>query len=87
MNSAFDVQSVETLTLFSRVDRASLTGGFVIVEGKLKEKTIRIHVGGGRRFELLEAVGTTITCGLSNVALIPREETSDSAVSSLQTSP
>ena len=68
------------------VDRASLTGGFVIVEGKLKDKTIRIHVGGGRRFDLLEAVGTTITCGLSNVALIPREETSDSTVSSLQPS-
>ncbi|MEO8396142.1 MAG: hypothetical protein ABI700_24320, partial [Chloroflexota bacterium] len=68
------------------VDRASLTGGFVIVEGKLKDKTIRIHVGGGRRFELLEAVGTTITCGLSNVALIPREESSHSEVSSLQPS-
>jgi ABC-type Fe3+/spermidine/putrescine transport system ATPase subunit len=68
------------------VDRASLTGGFVIVEGKLKDKTIRIHVGGGRRFELLEAVGKTITCGLSNVALIPREVGSESVVSSLSSS-
>ena len=69
------------------VERASLTGGIVIVEGKLKDHTVRIHVGGGRRFELLEAVGTTITCGLSNVALIPREDSADAAISSLQRSP
>jgi hypothetical protein len=68
------------------VERASLTGGFVIVEGKLKDQMLRIHVGGGRRFELLEAVGKTITCGLSNVALIPREMGSESVVSSLQPS-
>jgi ABC-type Fe3+/spermidine/putrescine transport system ATPase subunit len=66
------------------VERASLTGGMVIVEGKLKGQTLRIHVGGGRRFDLLEAVGSTITCGLSNVALIPREENAAHAVSSLQ---
>jgi ABC-type Fe3+/spermidine/putrescine transport system ATPase subunit len=66
------------------VERASLTGGVVIVEGKLKNHVVRIHVGGGRRFELLEALGTTITCGLSHVSLIPREESADSAVSSLQ---
>ncbi len=61
-----------------------LTGGMVIVEGKLKDQSLRIHVGGGRRFELLEAVGQTITCGLSNIALIPRDdEVSLAAVSSL----
>jgi iron(III) transport system ATP-binding protein len=68
------------------VKHASLTGGIVIVEGKLKDQTLRIHVGGGRRFELLETVGTTITCGLSNIALIARDESEDSAViSSVQT--
>jgi len=69
------------------VERASLTGGVVIVEGKLKDHTIRIHVGGGRRFELLEALGTTITCGLSHVALIRREDSADPAISSLQHTP
>jgi ABC-type Fe3+/spermidine/putrescine transport system ATPase subunit len=68
------------------VERASMTGGIVIVEGKLKDHTLRIHVGGGRRFELLEAVGTTITCGLSNVALIPSEDSAHAAISSLQQS-
>ncbi len=72
-------------TFSVHVDRASLTGGFVIVEGKLKEQKLRIHVGGGRRFELLETVGQTIICGLSNIALIQRDETSN-AVSSLQPS-
>jgi spermidine/putrescine transport system ATP-binding protein len=69
------------------VVRASLTGGVVIVEGKLKDHIVRIHVGGGRRFELLEALGTTITCGLSHVSLIPREDSADSAISSLQHTP
>jgi len=68
------------------VEHALLTGGIVIVEGKLKDRTIRIHVGGGRRFELLASVGSTITCGLSNIALIPRENSADIAVSSLQQS-
>ncbi len=68
------------------VDRASLTGGFVIVEGKLKSQALRIHVGGGQRFDLLNAVGTTITCELSNIALIPRENSADTAISSLQES-
>ncbi len=68
------------------VERASLTGGFVIVEGKLKDQALRIHVGGGQRFDLLDAVGKTITCGLSNIALIQRENSADIAVSSLQQS-
>jgi ABC-type Fe3+/spermidine/putrescine transport system ATPase subunit len=55
------------------VEFASLTGGVVIVEGKLKNQTIRIHVGGSRRFDLLNSVGTKITCGLSHIALVPRE--------------
>jgi hypothetical protein len=68
------------------VEHASLTGGFVIVEGKLKHQALRIHVGGGQRFKLLEAVGTSITCGLSNIALVPREKVTAqaTAVSSLQ---
>jgi ABC-type Fe3+/spermidine/putrescine transport system ATPase subunit len=67
------------------VRHALLTGGMVIVEGKLKDHTLRIHVGGGRRFDLLDSVGKTITCGLSNIALIPRDDNGGSAaVSSLQ---
>jgi ABC-type Fe3+/spermidine/putrescine transport system ATPase subunit len=56
------------------VEHASLTGGFVIVEGKLKHRDLRIHLGGGRRFELLQSAGTTISCALSHIALIPRQE-------------
>jgi|FLYN01.1.fsa_nt_gi ABC-type Fe3+/spermidine/putrescine transport system ATPase subunit len=59
------------------VERASLTGGIVIVEGKLKGKPLRIHVGGGRRFDLLNAAGATITCGLSNIALVPRDSSAN----------
>lgn len=70
------------------VAHALLTGGMVIVEGKLKEQKLRIHVGGGQRFELLNAAGTTITCGLSNIALIPREKDADpAAISSIQQPP
>lgn len=65
------------------VEHASLTGGIVIVEGKLKGQTLRIHVGGGRRFDLLNAAGTTITCGLSNVALVPRDNGSTPGISSV----
>jgi ABC-type Fe3+/spermidine/putrescine transport system ATPase subunit len=79
-----DQASQYTNVISVNVEHASLTGGMVIVEGKLKGQTLRIHVGGGRRFDLLEAVGSTITCGLSNVALIPREENAAHAVSSLQ---
>jgi ABC-type Fe3+/spermidine/putrescine transport system ATPase subunit len=67
------------------VERAALTGGIVIVEGRLKDQILRIHVGGGHRFDLLDAVGTTITCGLSNVALVPRDGSASAmAVSSLR---
>jgi ABC-type Fe3+/spermidine/putrescine transport system ATPase subunit len=66
------------------VERASLTGGFVIVEGKIKGKTLRIHVGGGQRFGLLNVVGTDMVCNLANIALIPRETHTTETVSSLQ---
>ena len=56
------------------VDHASLTGGSVIIEGKLQHRNLRIHLGGGRRFELLQSEGTTISCALSHIALIPRDE-------------
>jgi len=55
------------------VDRSSLTGGTVIVESKLEGKQLRIHAGGSRRFELLNAVGSKITCALGNLSLIHRE--------------
>lgn len=70
------------------VDHASLTGAMVIIEGKLKGRPLRIHVGGGQRFGLLESSGTTITCGLNHIALIPRQREQgvqvDTIVSSLQ---
>jgi ABC-type Fe3+/spermidine/putrescine transport system ATPase subunit len=69
-----------------QVEHALLTGGFVIIEGKLQGQTLRIHVGGGRRFDLLGAAGTTITCGLSNVALVPRENGASTPISSVQKS-
>ena len=56
------------------VDNASLTGGSVIIEGKLQNRRLRIHLGGGRRFDLLGSSGKTISCALSHIALIPREE-------------
>jgi ABC-type Fe3+/spermidine/putrescine transport system ATPase subunit len=55
------------------VDHASLTGGFVIIEGKLMNQSLRIHVGGSQRFNLLESSGEIISCGLSHIALVPRE--------------
>ncbi len=54
------------------VSHASLTGSIVIIEGKLEGQTLRIHVGGGRRLDLLDVAGSTITCTLSHIALVPR---------------
>ena len=55
------------------VKHASLTGGMVIIEGQLNDQPLRIHVGGSQRFGLLDSGGRTIVCGLSHIALIPRE--------------
>jgi putative spermidine/putrescine transport system ATP-binding protein len=55
------------------VNHASLTGGMVIIEGQLNDQRLRIHVGGSQRFGLLDSGGRTIVCGLSHIALIPRE--------------
>ncbi|HLV35369.1 MAG TPA: ABC transporter ATP-binding protein [Spirillospora sp.] len=71
------------------VDHASLTGGIVIIEGRLADQPLRIHVGGSQRFNLLDSAGKTIVCGLSHIALIPREDgrqaSNNGAVSSLLT--
>ena len=56
------------------VERSSLTGGMVIVEGRLKGIPFRIHAGGSSRFGLLDVAGSTITVTLPNVSLIHREE-------------
>ncbi len=56
------------------VERSSLTGGTVIVEGQLDATPIRIHVGGSRRFGLLNASGSTITCAFGHISLIPRAD-------------
>lgn len=73
------------------VDHASLTGGIVIIEGKLVNQPLRIHVGGSQRFNLLDAAGKRIICGLNHIALIPREggekEALGNPVSSLQQLP
>jgi ABC-type Fe3+/spermidine/putrescine transport system ATPase subunit len=73
------------------VDHASLTGSMVIIEGKLVSQPIRIHVGGSQRFNLLDAAGKRIVCGLNHIALIPREgdekEAVANPVSSLQQLP
>ena len=55
------------------VDRSLLTGGTVIVETKLDGKQLRIHAGGSRRFDLLNAEGSKIICALGNISLIHRE--------------
>ncbi|NLS79916.1 MAG: ABC transporter ATP-binding protein [Chloroflexi bacterium] len=56
------------------VQRSSLTGGMVIVEGKLKGIPFRIHAGGSGRFELLDVAGSTISCAMPNVSLIHRDQ-------------
>jgi ABC-type Fe3+/spermidine/putrescine transport system ATPase subunit len=55
-----------------KVKRASLTGGTVILESLLTGQAIRIHVGGSRRFELLNSNGSDIICALGYISLIPR---------------
>jgi ABC-type Fe3+/spermidine/putrescine transport system ATPase subunit len=65
------------------VDHSSLTGGTVIVQAKLDGKELRIHAGGSRRFELLNAEGSRIMCALSNISLIHRDA-ADQAISSSQ---
>jgi iron(III) transport system ATP-binding protein len=67
------------------VDHASLTGSIVIIEGRLKDQPLRIHVGGGQRFGLLDSSGKTIRCGLSHIALIPRDDAN--ALQALETMP
>ena len=56
------------------VERASLTGGQVIVQARFGENSMRIHAGGSRRFELLGSEGRSILCGLGNLSLISRTE-------------
>ncbi len=56
-----------------KVERASMTGGTVIIEGRLDSSRLRVHVGGIRRFEYLTMDGKTILCALGPVSLIRRE--------------
>ena len=55
------------------VERCSLTGGTVIIEGKLDGSKVRIHAGGSRRFQYLACAGSNLTCAFGNVSLIRRE--------------
>jgi hypothetical protein len=62
------------------IDRSSITGGMVIVEGKMDDPgqapdaKMRIHVGGSKRFNYLNSGGSKITCALGNVSVIRRAE-------------
>jgi ABC-type Fe3+/spermidine/putrescine transport system ATPase subunit len=62
------------------IDHSSITGGMVIVEGKMDDAALppdakmRIHVGGSKRFNYLNSGGAKITCALGNVSVIRREE-------------
>ncbi len=56
-----------------KVERASMTGGTVIIEGRLDSSRLRVHVSGSRRFEYLTMDGKTILCALGPVSLIRRE--------------
>jgi ABC-type Fe3+/spermidine/putrescine transport system ATPase subunit len=57
------------------VDRSSITGGTVIVEGKLDDVAkVRIHVGGSKRFDYLDSRGNKIICSMGNISVIRREE-------------
>lgn len=56
------------------VTRATLTAGTVTLEGCLDRHPLRIHVGGSRRLDLLDRAGETISCALSRVVIIPRDQ-------------
>lgn len=66
------------------VERASLTGSIVIIEGMISGQMMRIHVGGSRRLDLLNTVGSTVTCSLTHIALVPREGSVTEDISSLK---
>ena len=55
------------------VERSSLTGAAVIIEGRLAGRPIRIHAGGRRRFDYLNLSGSRILCDLGAVSLIRRD--------------
>jgi ABC-type Fe3+/spermidine/putrescine transport system ATPase subunit len=55
------------------VTRTILTAGTVTVEGRLDAHTVRIHVGGSRRLDILDRPGETIACAFSRVVVIPRD--------------
>ncbi len=72
---ADDIDLVEAETDYTnlvsvQVRRVSLTGSTVHVEASLNDYSLRINVGGSKRLELLNAVGQTILCRLSHVALL-----------------
>jgi ABC-type Fe3+/spermidine/putrescine transport system ATPase subunit len=60
-------------TVSVQVERSSMTGGTVLVEGRLGDHALRVHIGGSRRFHFLDIEGSTLPCTLGNVSLIPRE--------------
>jgi len=64
----------------TKVEEALLTGGIVIVQSAIGPFKVRIHVGGNRRFELLNQVGMPILCALGAINLIPRADAPVTAV-------
>jgi ABC-type Fe3+/spermidine/putrescine transport system ATPase subunit len=55
------------------VQRAVLTGGIVSVDGNLDGHSLRVNVGGSRRFALLDGTAQTVTCHLGHVTIVPRQ--------------
>jgi len=56
------------------IDEALLTGGIVLVQTTIGPYKVRIHVGGNRRFDLLNQVGMPILYALGTINLIPRSD-------------
>jgi putative spermidine/putrescine transport system ATP-binding protein len=77
-----DKRSAYANVVETTVEDALLTGGLVLIQTSIGPYKVRVHVGGNRRFDLLNQVGLPILCHLGTINLIPRTDQS-SAVPSL----
>jgi ABC-type Fe3+/spermidine/putrescine transport system ATPase subunit len=69
-----DRRSAYSNVIETKINEALLTGGIVLIQTTLGPYKMRIHVGGNRRFDLLNQVGTPIVYTLGTINLIPRSE-------------
>jgi ABC-type Fe3+/spermidine/putrescine transport system ATPase subunit len=69
-----DRRSAYSNVIETKIDEALLTGGIVLIQTTLGPFKMRIHVGGNRRFDLLNQVGMPIVYTLGTINLIPRSE-------------